>query len=142
MRRFGAVLFLLLLLTFIFAGCADRPADDTKAVTGTSPSLVPPEMAGSAESVDDPVSSAIPTELNAATEHVADLTDSSMASPEDTQHSGTESVPANTPSVEHTESVQENPQPSETAPEVDPGGLVIGDDVVVTIEDGQKVGGN
>ena len=129
MRRFGAVLFLLLLLTFIFAGCADRSADDTQAVTGTSPSLVPPELAGSSESVDDPVSSAIPTELNAATEHVADLPDSSMASPEDTQHSVTESV-------------QENPQPSETAPEVDPGGLVIGDDVVVTIEDGQKVGGN
>lgn len=129
MRRFGAVLFLLLLLTFIFAGCADRPADDTQAVTGTSPSLVPPELAGSSESVDDPVSSAIPTDLNAATEHVADMTDSSMASPEDTQHSVTESV-------------QENPQPSETAPEVDPGGLVIGDDVVVTIEDGQKVGGN
>ena len=129
MRRFGAVLFLLLLLTFIFAGCADRSADDTQAVTGTSPSLVPPELAGSSESVDDPVSSAIPTDLNAATEHVADMTDSSMASPEDTQHSVTESV-------------QENPQPSETAPEVDPGGLVIGDDVVVTIEDGQKVGGN
>lgn len=129
MRRFGAVLFLLLLLTFIFAGCADRPADDTQAVTGTSPSLVPPELAGSSESVDDPVSSAIPTDLNAATEHVADMTDSSMASPEDTQHSVTESV-------------QENPQPSETAPEVDPGGLVIGDDVVVTIEDGQEVGGN
>ena len=129
MRRFGAVLFLLLLLTFIFAGCADRPADDTQAVTGTSPSLVSPDLAGSSESVDDPVSSAIPTELNAATEHVADMTDSSMASPEDTQQSVTERV-------------QENPQPSETAPEVDPGGLVIGDDVVVTIEDGQKVGGN
>lgn len=129
MRRFGAVLFLLLLLTFIFAGCADRPADDTQAVTGTSPSLVPPELAGSSESADDPVSSAIPTELNAATEHVADMTDSSMASPEDTQQSVTERV-------------QENPQPSETAPEVDPDGLEIGDDVVVTIEDGQKVGGN
>ena len=129
MRRYGALLLLVLMLVMVFVGCIDQSEDHAETNVGTAPSLVPPELTANADGSKEDGNN-------------ISSTDSTLPKSEDMQTSTNDNFSDENNSEGSTESIPDNPQPSDIVPEVDPDGLEIGDDVVVTIEDGQEVGGN